>query len=169
MRGVARLGLLLLVACGGQKRDDKPADKPAEPPVVDAKVAATCTVVYSCGLSHPGLGTSLDAVAVDLAKCTRTKRSEHGPYDGDGPSAVASPPPPPPVPEAVPADQCRRVLALVTAITATDARDAQEAAHVDSTACDLDVVCPPDGASKLRVQRQTTSGGSRVEQLIRAL
>jgi hypothetical protein len=140
-----------------------------ELPLIDAKLATMCVVTYSCGLSHPGLGTSLDAVSVDLAKCTRTKRSESGPYESEVPVSpqAKAPSPPPPVP--IPPAQCRRVAALVSAITPSEARDAKESAHIDSTACGLDVVCPPDTAPKLRIQRQTTSGKSRVEELIRSL
>ena len=41
---------------------------------------------------------------------------------------------------------------------------------VDTQACSLDVICPPPGSpSKLRIQRQTTSGPSTVEQFLRML
>jgi hypothetical protein len=177
--------MLAVIACRGEPPQKQPHDPPppprplAERPVLDEKLAATCVVTYSCGLSHPGLGTSLTATSVDLATCTRTTRSESGPYVDAEPLSPAprsaplaprpAPPPPSPPPGSLPADQCRHVLALVMAITPSDARAAQESAHVDSTACDLEVACPPNNASKLRIQRQTTSGKSRVEELIRSL
>lgn len=169
---VFSIAVFSLVACRGDAPPGQPRDQPRPPserPILDAKVAATCVVTYSCGLSHPGLGTSLDEVSVDLSKCTRSKRSENGPYESNVPNQPARPAPPPPPPVPLPADQCRRVLALVSTITPSDARDAQESAQIDSTACDLEVLCPPGNASKVRIQRQTTAGKSRVEELIRSL
>ncbi len=140
--------------------------------VVDDATVPACTLAYSCGLSHPGLGSSSRTTTIDFATCTRTTESESGPW----PSANA----PPPRPDAsartshksstqLSAADCARVRAALTAVTPTDARDAQESAHMDSEACGLSLSCKGDPAPRMSVQRQTTSGSSRVEALIRAV
>lgn len=157
---VPRFALLLLFACA-QKSPPPPPGKP----IVDVALAATCTISFDCGQSHPGLGTSANTRAADLATCTRTTSSFAGPYDGGSPATGT--PKPPPVATKIPADQCRDLAALLATITDLDVAAAQESAQMDSIACGLRVVC--GGVDKLRVQRQTTSGSTRIEQLIRAL
>lgn len=68
----------------------------------------------------------------------------------------------------LPPERCTRLSELVLAITDDDARQ-NEAAQIDTQACSLTVTCRPDAAPKVSVQRQTTTGPSRIEQLIRAV
>lgn len=133
--------------------------------LVDAALAGKCTLTYHCGLSHPGLGSSSNAVSVDLAACTKTVTSSSGRYDQAEAPPPRTPPPPPPKTPLTPAT-CAALEQLVSEITDVDAREAQESAQVDTTACRLSARCPHELIS---VQRQSYSGVSRVEKLIVAL
>jgi hypothetical protein len=152
--------------CNGER----PGQPDAPRGIVDATLAAKCVVEFGCFLSHPGLGSSGSATAVDLATCVRTTTSHDGPYE-DGTSRSEPTGSSAETKKSRPAspDECAQIAGLVAAITVDDTRSAQEAAEVDTSACFLSVTCPPAAEPVLRVQRQTTTGGSRVEQLIRAV
>lgn len=127
-------------------------------PLVDDATSRTCTVAYGCGLSHPGLGTSMRSTSVDLATCARSSSTSSGPFGHPAAPAVTS--------SKMEAADCERLRKLVTAVTADDAQREQESAHMDSEACSLTVTC--GGAQKINVQRQSASAGP-VGQLIRAV
>ena len=125
-----------------------------------------CSVQFSCGLSHPGLGSSSRTSSVDLGKCERTSWSESGPYN---PTSPRNPPTKTITKLAKPA--CDRLRDLAASLGPADARAASESAHIDSEACGLTITCTGDAGDTQRfsVQRQTTTGGTRVEQAIRAV
>lgn len=145
----------------------------AAAPIMDAKSATSCVVAFGCFLSHPGLGSSGSSSSVNLATCERTTTSYNGPYD-DGhsppvPTKASSASTPKPNVTPLARDACAKIVEMIAAMTADDVRTAQESAQMDSTACTLTVMCPPNTTPSFAVQRQTTSGPSRVEQLIRAV
>ena len=97
--------VLMLVAC--TKHEEQPTTSVAVPPqpqlpsasvttsipaptatdagmIVPVPITA-CTVTFSCGLSHPGLGSSSRTTSVDLGKCERASWSESGPYNPTSP------------------------------------------------------------------------------------
>lgn len=131
-------------------------------PVIPVPITA-CTVTFSCGLSHPGLGSSSRTTSVDLSKCERAYWSESGPYDPTSPRN-----PPKKTITKLTKAACDHLSDLAGALGPADATAAMESAHMDSEACGLSIMCPGD-AERFRVQRQTTWGGSRVEQTIRAV
>lgn len=151
-----------------QQATSKPA--PGSPPAIEPHLVSSCVARYGCGMSHPGLGSYENARSVDLATCTRTVTFDEAPDNAPlAPPGSAAPGTHTSKTDALPADRCAEIAKLLAAITAADAAAAQEAAQVDTQACILDVMCPQGGPSKLRIQRQTTSGGSRVERLLQAL
>lgn len=168
-----RLALALLAIAGCSRPSSVASDpQPAEAgtTVVDDATAGSCTVTYSCGLSHPGLGSSSRTTTVDLATCEKAHATESGPFESA----------PSPVQDAsahqstrstthLSSADCARVRAAVVAVTKDDARAAQESAQIDTEACGLTLQCKGDSAARLSVQRQTTTGPSRVEKLIRAV
>lgn len=121
-------------------------------------------------MSHPNLGSYSNARTVDLATCTRTVThdaepdGQQMPLPGGKPSGEHTR-----TSEAVLPERCAEIAKLLAAITVADAVAGREAAKIDTEACVLDVSCPQDGPSKLSVQRQTTSGTSAVERLLKAL
>ena len=136
---------------------------------IDPQLVGRCVATYSCGMSHPGLGSYSNARIVDLATCTRTVTRDNGPWEGEAQHNDAQAGEHTRHTEALTPGQCAEIAKLLAAITVADAAAAQESAQHDTQACGLDVSCPQGGPSKLRIQRQTTSGASRVEQLLRAL
>jgi len=132
--------------------------------VVDAATAPKCVVTYSCGISHPGLGSTHDVVSVDLGTCTKTVSHARGPYREDEPPPRELPPPPPATKLA--ADTCSKLRAQLCEIHDVDLLEARESARMDSTACTLDARCPDP---VLSVQRQSLDGSNRVVRLIVAL
>ena len=132
--------------------------------LVDSSKAPKCTLTYHCGLSHPGLGRTSDAVTIDLGACSKTVTRSSVPYE-PLPLPRDRPPAPPPktkLARATCADLARRV----GSITDRDASEAQESARRDSTACLLEARCPEQ---LIVVQRQSLSGSSPVVQLIQAM
>jgi hypothetical protein len=138
--------------------------------VVDDATVPSCTVSYQCGLSHPRLGSSSRTTSVDMSTCTRTTSSESRAYERT--------PPPPSQKDAssrsssstkLSTADCARIRAALTAVSQADARAAQESAQVDTEACSVSLDCKGDAAPRLDVQRQTITGPSRVEELIRAV
>ncbi len=130
--------------------------------VIDSASVNTCIVDYTCGLSHPGLGTSSRSTRVDLATCTRSTSTESHAYEEktsppQTTSAVLGP------------GKCDRVRAALLAVTSDDARREQEAAQMDSTACTLTATCGDASAPKISVQRQSLTGTGHVTLLIREL
>jgi hypothetical protein len=138
--------------------------------VVDDATVPGCTLAYTCGLSHPGLGSSSRTTTVDFATCTRTTASESGPWHDDAPARPDASARTSTTSRAQlsPAD-CARLRAALTAVTRSDTIEASESAHMDSEACGLSLTCKGDAVPRMNVQRQTTSGASRVEALIRAV
>lgn len=177
-----RLAVALLVALAGCSRQSSVTSDPdtaqatatkpgAGTPVVDDATAGSCTVTYSCGLSHPGLGSSSRTTSVDFATCERTAATESGPFQsnvptafGDGATRLSTN-----STTHLSSADCARVRAAAVALTQEDARAAQESAHIDTEACGLTLACKGEPAPRLSVQRQTTTGPSRVEKLIRAV
>lgn len=138
-------------------------EKPTPRRFVDTASAAKCTLSYYCGLSHPGLGSTSDLIAADLAQCTKTVSHSSRPYE-EAPRP-ASPPPPPPK-KKLAAATCRDLAKMLSEITDRDVREAREAARRDTRACKLHAACPEELFS---VQRQTLTGQSPVVKLILAL
>jgi hypothetical protein len=177
MRVVAVVVVVALAACNQKSSVSASAAASssatsAPAVVVDDATVPACTLSYSCGLSHPGLGSSSRTTTIDFATCTRTTESESGPWS----SANA----PPPRADAsarsstksttkLSSADCARVRAALTAVTQADAKAAQESAQMDTEACGLTLQCKGDPAPRLSVQRQSTAGPSRVEMLIRAV
>jgi hypothetical protein len=124
----------------------------------------SCTVTFSCGLSHPGLGSSSRTTSVDLAKCERASWSESGPYNPTSPRN-----PPKKTITKVAKAECDRVNDLAGSLGPADATAAMESAQIDREACSLSITCPGETNDRFRVQRQTTTGATRVEQTIRAV
>jgi hypothetical protein len=137
---------------------------PVVPTLIDAATARRCTVTYNCGLSHPNLGSTSNTTSVDLATCTKTVASSSGKWE-DPPDLRKSTS----NKSTLPAAKCDRVRDILSTITAADARAASESARMDSMACSISATCPPDTKPKLDVQRQTSSGVTPVETLIRAV
>jgi uncharacterized protein YukE len=131
---------------------------------VDAGPITACGVSFSCGLSHPGLGSSSRTTSVDLGKCERTSWSESGPWRPTRPRK-----PPEKTTSKVAATDCERLRDLASTLGPADARAASESAHMDSEARSLSIMCAGDAAARFDVQRQTTTGATRVEQTIRAV
>ena len=170
--GSRALGLVIALAACEQRAPasrGQPTVAPRPVALVGAGTVRSCTASYSCGMSHPGLGSWSRTTSVDFATCTKTVASESGPFD-------APPPPPGQTSDAstsssrstpVPPPECARLQALVTSITADDARREMESAQMDSTACDLTVTCGT--ATLVSVQRQSPTGPGPVAKLIAAL
>jgi hypothetical protein len=164
------LAVLVMVAC--TKHEEQSSSSVAATQVqvaFDAMAIApapimSCTVTFSCGLSHPGLGSSSRTTSVDLAKCERASWSESGPYNPTSPRN-----PPVKTITKLAQAQCDRVRALASSLGPADATAAMESAQVDSEACGLSIMCPGEPNDRFRVQRQTTTGATRVEQTIRAV
>jgi hypothetical protein len=135
-------------------------------PVVaaDAGPITNCTASFTCGLSHPGLGTSSRTTSVDLGKCERASWSESGPYNPTSPRN-----PPTKTITKVAKAQCDRLRDLVSSLGPSDRTAAMESAHIDSEACGLTIMCTGEEKARFEVQRQTTSGATRAEQTIRAI
>ena len=176
MRQEVRLAFALLALAACNRSTSVARSEPDAQPqraalvVVDDATVPSCTVSYQCGLSHPGLGSSSRTTSVDMSTCTRTTSSESHAYERT--------PPPPSDKDAsarsssstkLSSADCARIRAALTALTQADARAAQESAHVDTEACSVSLDCKGDAASRLDVQRQTITGPSRVEELIRAV
>jgi len=133
--------------------------------VIEAGVPITsCTATFSCGLSHPGLGSSHRTYSVDLGKCERAYWAESGPYDPTSPRN----PPKKTITKLDKAD-CDRLRDFAAALGPSDRTAAMESAHMDSEACGLTITCPGEDKARFDVQRQTLSGPTRVEQTIRAV
>ena len=176
MKRTFALTALVIVAC--TKHDEQPTASVGAPqplPSVSATVPATidaapagpitaCTATFTCGLSHPGLGSSMRATSVDLGKCERASWSESGPYDPTSPRN-----PPPKTITKVAKPDCDRLLDLASSLGPSDRAAAMESAHVDTEACSLSITCAGDASARFDVQRQTTTGATRVEQTIRAV
>jgi hypothetical protein len=137
--------------------------------VVDVATLPKCTLVHSCGLSHPGLGSSSRSTSIELATCMRNQATSSGPWH-EQPSPTGQSQTKSTSTKSVLAPiACTHLKDLLTSVTQDDVRDARESAKMDSEACSLELSCTGDPAPRLRVQRQTTSGTSRVEQVIRAM
>jgi len=138
--------------------------------MVDETTVRACTLSYGCGLSHPGLGTSMRRTSIDFATCTKTVSSESGPFErspgplgrSDASTHTSSSAPVSPT-------ECVRLQKLTAAITGEDAKRESESAQVDTEACDLTLACPPDSQPKFSVQRQSLTGAGAVVTLIDAL
>jgi hypothetical protein len=138
-------------------------------PLVDAATLPKCTLVHSCGLSHPGLGSSSRTTSIELATCARTYATSSGPWN-EQPSPTGQSQTKTTSTKSVLAPiACRQLKDLLTTLTQADARAAQESAKMDSEACSLALTCTGETTPRLQVQRQTTSGPSRVEQVIRSM
>ncbi len=48
------------------------------PRAIDPQLVGRCVVTYSCGMSHPGLGTHSNVRIVNLETCTRTITFDEG-------------------------------------------------------------------------------------------
>ncbi len=138
--------------------------------LVDDKSIGACQLSYSCGLSHPGLGSSSRTTWIDFATCVETRSSESGPFE-----AIPAPPGSSDAStrtssssHVAPAE-CARLQKLTTAITDEDAKREQEPALVDTEACTLTLTCPPDAQPKISVQRQSLTGVGAVVTLINAM
>jgi hypothetical protein len=170
--------LVVLVAC---TKHDEPtssvgvAPTATETPTATATITASasaptapqppitaCTAAFTCGMSHPGLGSHSRTSSVDLGTCERASWSESGPYDPTSPRN----PPTKTITKLTKAD-CDRLRDLASSLGPADQRAAMESAHVDMEACDLSITC--GDVQRFRVQRQTTTGGTRAEQTIRAV
>ncbi len=138
--------------------------------LIDGGAVLACRASYNCGLSHPGLGSSFNETAVDLATCTRTVSSESAPWESSQPPPGQLDPQRTSKRDTTKIDKaaCARIAVLAAAVTDADARE-QEAAHMDSTACSLRLTCGPEAASIYTVQRQTLTGDGHVVDLIRAI
>lgn len=175
-KAIALLVLVLVVAC--TKHEDQQATSGVPetlPSAPSASVAASapaapsvpitaCTVTFRCGLSHPGLGSSSRTYSVDLGKCERAYWSESGPYNPTSPRN----PPQKTITKLTKAD-CDRVRDLAASLGPADRTAAMESAHMDSEACGLSITCADEAKERFDVQRQTTTGSTRVEQTIRAV
>jgi hypothetical protein len=161
------------IACDSGAKDGAPRTKPTTAPVspsaIEPGLVDRCVTRYDCGMSHPGLGSYSNARGIDLATCTRTVTHDSGPYEHDEPTTGSGSGEHTRNTEVVPPERCAEIRKLLSSVTVADAAAAQEAAQVDTQACILDVTCPDGGPSKLRIQRQTTSGRSVVERLLRLL
>ncbi|HEY2369279.1 MAG TPA: hypothetical protein VGH87_22935 [Polyangiaceae bacterium] len=135
-------------------------------PIVAGPPITSCTASFECGLSHPGLGSSSRTTSVDLGKCERARWSESGPYNPTSPRN----PPAKTITKVSKAD-CDRLRDLAASLGPPDRVATMESAHMDSEACSLSIDCTGDAdvVERFRVQRQTTTGGTRVEQTIRAV
>ena len=171
MNARTRALAIALAACEQHAPVQREQSTVAPRPValVDAGTVRSCKASYSCGMSHPGLGTWSRTTSVDFATCTKTVASESGPFN-------APPPPPGHTSDAstssssstlFPAAEWARLQALVTALTAEDARRESEIAQIDTTACDLTVTCGT--ATLVTVQRQSRTGPGPVAKVIAAL
>jgi len=166
------LVLVFFVACTKREEQATTQSLPSVTATASSSAPASagpitdCSVTFECGLSHPGLGSSSRTTSVDLGKCERSSWSESGPYDPTSPRN-----PPKKTITAVAKSDCDRLRNLASLLGPDDARAASESAHVDMEACSLSIDCAGDAqpAGRFRVQRQTTTGGTRVEQTIRAV
>lgn len=163
--------LLVLFACTKHEEQGTTQSLPSVTATTAAAAASTgaisdCSVMFECSLSHPGLGSGSRATSVDLGKCERASWSESGPYDPTSPRN-----PPKKTITAVAKSECDRLRDLAASLGPADARAASESAQIDTEACSLSITCAGDAGAteRFRVQRQTTTGGTRVEQTIRAV
>ncbi len=136
-----RLAFALLVVLGCNRASSTSvADAQAATGfVVDAATVPSCTIAYSCGLSHPGLGSSSHTTSIDFATCERTSATESGPFRSDVPIARgdASARVSTKSTTHLASADCARVRDVLTSVTPTDARAAQESAQMDTEACGL--------------------------------
>ena len=161
---VACAACVVSIGCnpGARARGDAAAGASGGvPPVVDEATARSCTLTYTCGLSHPGLGSYSRSTSVDLGTCEKTVATSSGNFGEPGDASAGR--------SAVSAAECLRLQKLLGEVTDDDARRAAEAAQMDSTACTLDVSCKAGPRPKITVQRQSLEGSLRVVVLIRAL
>ena len=161
-----RIVFLVLGAMGCDRHDvdtavSAPSASAAPATLLDVEAASRCEVSYGCGMSHPGLGTSMQSTTIDLGACTKTTATTSGPFNGplDASSATI----------AIQPAHCASLKGLVSAITTEDAKHEQEPAHVDTPACTLTVTCKPSASPVIRVQRQTLTGSGNVTKLIQGI
>ena len=168
MKTVITCAVLFFVACTKHEEQSTSAmtlpQSASSVAASDAGPITACTVTFTCGLSHPGLGSGERTTSVDLGKCERASWSESGPYDPTSPRN-----PPEKTITKVAQAECDRLRALAASLGPADAREAQESAHIDMEACGLTITCSGETNARFDVQRQTTTGRTRVEQTIRAV
>lgn len=133
--------------------------------MIDVGNVVRCAASFTCGLSHPGLGSSTNSTMVDLGTCERTVTSSSGPYEATPTPRDAAPKP---TPIKLDTATCQRIATAAAAVTKAETLH-HEPAQMDTAACTVELTCGTDHQVVYSVQRQTTQIADHVSALITAI